>query len=287
MPAKLPWIDAIVHGDCLSLMRKLPDASIPLVLTSPPYGRHDFDAELVFDEFERIVEPNGFVVWVEQDQVKQGRCSQSVFIHYELIRDAGFDLVVPLVMERAGHRCPQRGHPGAPEFAMVFSKGTPKPMHLIKDKPNVTAGAPIKHSVRDRSGLITYLKRTGKVVQPYGRRGSVWRYNSGFNNSSKAKYVFDGHPAIMPEAMAEDLIITFSRPGDLVLDPLAGSGTTAVMALLNHRRFLGFEIHQPYVELARTRVEWAKWEQQQRLDRLFEVRPGDVGCTSRSTNSET
>lgn len=282
MSNKLPRIDEIVHGDCIALMRQLPDECISLVVTSPAYGKmrdyggHSFDAELAFDEFDRIVEPGGIVVWVEQDQVQQGRCSQSVFTHFEMARDSGFDLVVPLVMERAGHRCPPQRHPGTPEFAMVYSKGTPKTIHIIRDKPNITAGDRIQHSVRNRAGHLTYQKRTGKVVPPFGRRGCVWRYNAGFNNSSKSKYVFDRHPAVMPEAMAEDLIITFSRPGDLVLDPLAGSGTTAVMAMLNYRQCLGFEIHEPYVELARARLAWAKWERQQRLDRAFEDRTDDI-----------
>ena len=87
-------------------------------------------------------------------------------------------------------------------------------------------------------------------MTPFGRRGPVWRYNSGFNKTSKDKFAFE-HPALMPEQMAEDLILSFSRPGELVFDPMCGSGTTLKMAILNHRKFLGFEIHEPYVAIAR------------------------------------
>jgi len=260
----------IYNGDCWELVRELPDECIPLALTSPPYGNmrdyggHRCDTLGLIDELYRVIRPGGIAVWVEQDQIKGKRCSDSVFEHGCSFRGMGFQLVSEIVLERAGFRAPTHGHYGTPEVALVFSKGKPTVINIIKDRPNKTAGAPVKHSVRNRQGVLEFQK-TGKVVQPFGRRGCVWRYNAGFNNSSRDEFAF-GHPAIMPEQVAEDLIIAFSRPGDLVLDPMCGSGTTLKMALLNHRRFLGFEIHEPYVEIARKRVRLAREEQQRRLD---------------------
>lgn len=78
----------------------------------------------------------------------------------------------------------------------------------------------------------------------------------------------------MPEGLAEDLIISFSRPGDLVFDPMCGAATTLKMALLNKRRFLGFEIHEAYYEMAQKRLSVAKQEHRRRLDEDLGVRKG-------------
>ena len=63
------------------------------------------------------------------------------------------------------------------------------------------------------------------------------------------------HPAIFPEALAHDHIISWSNPGDVVLDPFMGSGTTAKMAKLTGRKYIGFEISEEYCEIARKRLE--------------------------------
>jgi site-specific DNA-methyltransferase (adenine-specific) len=66
--------------------------------------------------------------------------------------------------------------------------------------------------------------------------------------------------------MAEDLIVSWSRPGDLVFDPMCGAGTTCKMALLNHRHYLGMEIHEPYIHEATARLASVRAEQKRRLD---------------------
>ena len=78
-------------------------------------------------------------------------------------------------------------------------------------------------------------------------------------------YAFD-HPALMPDKMAKDHILSWSRPGDLVFDPMAGAATTCKMALLNNRRYLGFEIHEPYFLLAQRRMRDAHANYRHELD---------------------
>ena len=70
----------------------------------------------------------------------------------------------------------------------------------------------------------------------------------------------------MPERMAEDHVISWSRPGDVVLDPFCGAATTCKAALLSHRRYIGFEVHEPYYELALRRMEDARMQYRRRLD---------------------
>lgn len=267
------WIDRIVPGDCVELMKAMPKDSVPLVVTSPPYGTmrdyggHKFDAKAVIKGVCDVVKPGGIVVWVERDQVHKMLCSCSTFANLKRFKDCGMSLVVPLVMHRIGLRLTQPRHYGAPEFAFVMSKGPPRSCSVIRDRRNKTAGQFVRYSKRLVDGTVSITK-SGKMTKEFGPRPPVWEYPTGSFNSARDSIAFE-HPAIMAESMAEDLINSFSRPGDLVFDPMAGSGTTAKMAILNHRRFLGFEVHEPYVAIANERVRIAQDEVQRKLDEAW------------------
>ncbi len=270
------WINRIVPGDCVELMKALPRESVPLVVTSPPYGSmrdyggHKFDAEAVIKGICEVVQPGGIVVWVERDQVHKLLCSGSTFANYKRFLDCGMNLVVPLVMSRLGLRHTQPRHYGAPEFALVMSKGSPRTCSVIRDRRNKTAGQVVRHSKRHIDGTVSTTK-IGKKTKEFGPRHPVWVCPTGSLGSARESIVFN-HPAIMAESMAKDLIVSFSRPGDLVFDPMAGSGTTAKMAILTHRRFLGFEIHEPYVAIAEERVRLAQEIVQRQLDESWSRR---------------
>ena len=103
----------------------------------------------------------------------------------------------------------------------------------------------------------------GKHIAPFGLRSDVWTYNVGGNHTTKDKI---SHPDPMAEAIAEDLILSFSRPGDLVFNPMAGSGTSLKVALLNHRLFLGMEVHKPYWKEAVDRLATYEEEYKKQLD---------------------
>ncbi len=93
---------------------------------------------------------------------------------------------------------------------------------------------------------------TDRKATKFVRRQAVWSYAVG-KHTAQEPYAFV-HPALMPEKMAADLIRSWSDVGDLVFDPFAGAGTTLKMALLNYRRYLGFEINPEYVEVAKQRL---------------------------------
>src|SRR5690606_34539824 len=88
-------------------------------------------------------------------------------------------------------------------------------------------------------------------------KSNVWLINSSGYSTTKDKIAFR-HPAIFPEKLAEDHILSWSNPGDIIFDPFMGSGTTAKMAILNSRNFLGFELSAEYVEIANQRIESAR-----------------------------
>jgi site-specific DNA-methyltransferase (adenine-specific) len=259
-------------GDCVDGMRRLPDACIPLTVTSPPYdnlrqyGNHPFDFEAVARELWRVTAPGGVIVWVVQDEIVDGSetgtsCRQQLFF-----QDLGFRVHNRIVMANAGSRWPGKArYGGSLELALVLTKGKPRTIRLLQDSPNKNVG---QLKTFYRRGWDGRLERAGAGSYPVGRwsaRGNVWVYPRGYNQSSKDWRDFI-HPALMPEAMAEDLILSFSKPGELVFDPFAGAGTTARMAFLNHRRYLGYEVHETYLQRALERLADARAVYRRRLD---------------------
>jgi site-specific DNA-methyltransferase (adenine-specific) len=265
-------INRLHLGDCVDGMRGLPDGCIPLTVTSPPYdnlrqyGSHPFDFEAVACELWRVTAPGGVVAWVVQDEIVDGSetgttCRQQLFF-----QELGFRVHNRIVMVNPGSRWPGKIRYGVTlEFAIVLSKGAPRTVRLLRDSPNKHAGRLKTFVRRNWKGETEQTGPKAYPVGTWGVRGNVWVYSRGFNQSSKDKRDFD-HPALMPEAMAEDLIVSFSRPGDVVFDPFAGAGTTAKMAFLNHRRYLGYEVHEPYYRRALERLTDARSEYRRVLD---------------------
>ena len=145
------------------------------------------------------------------------------------------------------------------EYMFVLSKGKPKSINLIKDKKNKYSGDKVARANSDRQtdGTLkpnsAYKIAKDRVVQEYGNRDNVWKYAIGYGNTSRDKYAFE-HPAMFPEALAKDHILSWSNKGDLVFDPFAGSGTTLKMAQLMGRNYLGFEIAEEYIPLINKRL---------------------------------
>jgi site-specific DNA-methyltransferase (adenine-specific) len=162
----------------------------------------------------------------------------------------GFRLHQTLIMESIDCRFIHEGrYPGYLQYAFVFSKGRPKCVNVIQDVPR-SGGKPKGSWVTDPDGTRRPIRTKTVQATPFVRRGRVWRYGG---RSTKDQYALD-HPAVMPEKMAQDFIVSYSQPGDLVLDPMCGSGTTCKMAAANGRHYLGMEVCEPYWEIACRRV---------------------------------
>ena len=271
-------INQILCLDCVDGMKQLPDGCIPLTVTSPPYdnlrdyGGHPFTFEPIADELFRITAEGGVVVWVVQDQVIDGgesgtSCRQQIYFQH-----IGFRVHHRIVLHPRGQRnsLPLR-YGNAVQLALILSKGHPRYINLIRDRLNECRGRVRTYNMRKKDGQIE--TQATKVTADYGIRRQVWEYAVGGRNTAAEAFSAE-QPARMPEGLAEDLIISFSKPGDLVFDPMAGSGTTLKMALLNDRKFLGMEIHQPYHEIAVKRLELARQQHKQKLDDFL------WGCTA-------
>ena len=251
--------------DAVAGLRQLPAAIIPMTLTSPPYGGmrtyggHTWDFLATAQELYRVTVPSGIVVWVVQDQAKS---IGEAFRQALAFQNVGFYYYETLVMARLGTRFSSQWRFALePEYAFVFCKGErPRPglPKLLRDKPNRNAGQHKKPFwTRDPDGSMRRSGRFFVTTAPFGIRGNIWIYDTG-KNKTTCDDVFDpktGHPAVMPEAMAQDHILAWSKVNDLVLDIFAGSGMTLKMAALSQRKFLGFDISAKYVRLAKRRLK--------------------------------
>lgn len=256
----------LLYGDCLDLMKDLPDACIDMVLTSPPYDNlrayngssvwgKDIWEPIISDLF-RIVKPGGVVVWVVADATVKGGETGSSFKQALFAISAGFRLHDTMIYSKSNNRPRQNNrYEQTFEFMFVFSKGAPKTVNLRK--------IPCKHAGLPRSNITSRdhdkddLTVFSTTINSHKNDSNVWFYETGFGKSAKDKYVF-GHPAIFPEKLAEDHILSWSNPGDVILDIFMGSGTTGKMALQNGRNFIGMEMDFKYFRIAKKRIREAK-----------------------------
>ena len=251
----------ILQGDCIEEMKKFSNNSIDLVVTSPPYddlrnyNGYSFEFEKIAKELFRIIKEGGVVVWVVKDSVKEGNRSLNSYRQAIYFQKIGFNVydVIIYVKSCCGNPHKKR-YRDSFEYMFVLSKGLPKTINLLDDRKNKYGGQTSRgqHTKREISGELT--KRKKVVVSEYGVRYNLWEYSTGMNNSTSDKIAFN-HPAIFPERLVEDHIKSWSNEGDLVLDPMCGSGTTCKMALLNYRKTIGIEISEEYCNIAKSRIK--------------------------------
>jgi len=254
----------IYHGDNIATMQAvIPDASIDLVVTSPPYdnlrtyGGHSWDFEGLAAELWRAIKPGGVVVWVVADATIDGSETGTSFRQALHFKEIGFRLHDTMIYQRNGLTFPEtnRYYP-AFEFMFVLSKGQPQTVNLISDKVNKCAGQSLASDTqRNPDGTLSKTSgaKKGNIVKQLSVRGNVWLFDVGFMKASKDRAAFD-HPATFPEALARDHILSWSNEGDTVLDPFSGSGTTAKMARLMGRKAIGIEVNQEYCDIAVERL---------------------------------
>ena len=246
------YINKIICGDNVEVLREFPDECIDLTVTSPPYDNlrtyngFDWDFEALAKELYRVTKQGGVVVWVVNDATINGSETGTSFRQALYFKEIGFRLHDTMIWIKDGGGAIGSRYTYTQnfEYMIVLSKGRPKSINLIRDKINLSYGID-KSGVgrRRKDGSIKREKR--KPSKEYSKRNNWWYIPP--QKGGK-------HPAVFPEKLAEDHIISWSNPGDIVLDPFIGSGTTAKMAVLNNRHYIGIDISEEYCELARKRV---------------------------------
>ena len=246
----------IYNEDCLSTMSNLKDCFVDLTITSPPYdglrdyNGYSFDFDSVSKELYRVTKQGGVVVWIVSDQTIKGSETGTSFKQALAFIDCGFKLHDTMIWRKDTFSYPDSNrYRNTFEYMFVLSKGKPKTFNPIRDRKNKYAG----HQVHGTSRLVngdTYRKSNDKktIVSEYGVRFNVWDISTE-KNSKKF-----GHPAMFPERLALDHILSWSNKGDIVYDPFLGSGTTALACLSVNRSFIGSEISEEYIKIINKRI---------------------------------
>lgn len=239
-------------------MREIPNDSIDLVVTSPPYDnmRTCYNSSFNFTEIAtqlyRIVKPGGVVVWVVSDATVDGSESGTSFKQALGFKEIGFNLHDTMIWKKPSFTDTgslQVRYGNAFEYMFILSKGKPKTFNPIKDRKNINANTPLHGTVRNPDGSMKKISGEGNIIGEYGQRFNVWELPPVTSCTEKTS-----HPAQFPVKLAQDHIISWSNEGDTVLDPFMGSGTTGVACKNTCRNFVGIEIEKEYFDMAEKRI---------------------------------
>lgn len=250
----------LYNNDCIDVMKSMPENSIDIIVTSPPYGKlrdyggYIFDYKKMGLELFRLLKDGGVMVWVVGDETINGSESGESFKQALYFMSIGFNLHDTMIYEKNGSAMPTNVRYLAKfEYMFVFSKGIPKTIHLLKDRKNRFMKRWGKgRVVREKDGSLS--PRGNYVADEYGIRFNIWKMNNGYGYGTKDKIAWE-HPATFPEALAEGHIKSWGNPGDVVLDPMCGAGTTLKMAKKLNRHTIGIECEQKYCEIAVQRLK--------------------------------
>ena len=259
----------LLLGDCLERLPELEAGSIDLTVTSPPYDNlrtyngtlNDWGPEkwqAVIRELYRVTKQGGVVVWVVGDATIKGSETGTSFRQALYAMECGFRLHDTMIYHREGPPLTHCRYEQHFEFMFVWAKGKPGRFNGLRDS-SVKAGRTRKGFSSRQDGEALGRRGENGCVGATKLRGNVWWFAVGNNGSTTDKAAF-AHPAIFPEALARDHILSWSNPGDVVLDPFLGSGTTAKMALLHGRKFVGIERDPTYMAIAEKRLALAEAE---------------------------
>ncbi|MBL0294917.1 MAG: site-specific DNA-methyltransferase [Saprospiraceae bacterium] len=255
----------------LETMAKMPDCFVDLTVTSPPYdglrtyNGYSFPFEDIAKELFRITKQGGILVWIVGDGHEKGGETLTSFKQALFFKEIGFIVHDTIIYKKNNFSVPfpDKYHQTF-EYCFILSKGKKKTFNPICDRKNKKAGqSGGVQSITEKDG--TRSKRSAKIINDYGKRHNVWEYDTGMYLSTKDKFAFN-HPAIFPEELVKDHIISWSNEGDLVYDPFMGSGTTAKMSILNNRNWIGSEISSEYCTIIEERIKKALEEKRKEKD---------------------
>lgn len=232
---------SLMHGDCLELMKGIPDGSVDMILCDLPYGTTQckWDTVIPFEplwqQYKRIIKDNGAIVLFGSEPFStELRHSNLKMFRYDWIweKEQGANFMLCKYQ-------PYKVH----EIISVFGKKS------CFYNPQMTQGKPYisgKGTSGDITGNVIKVQTKNEGTR-YPR--SILRFNTDKNKSL--------HPTQKPVALLEYLIKTYTNEGDLVLDNCMGSGSTGVACMKTGRRFIGIELDEKYFEIAKQRIESA------------------------------
>lgn len=249
----------VYNQDCLEYLKQQPNDSIKFTLTSPPYDDirdykgYSFPFEEIAQELWRTTKSGGVIAWNVADATVKGSETGTSMRQALFFMDCGLRLHDTMIYEKQNpmpaSKSSKRYHQ-AWEYIFCFSKGTPEtfnPFMVPAKYGHVKAN--MKHRGKDGSLEYTKTQRNSHT-----KVRNIFTYTVGGGHSTSDKEAH-GHPALMPEKLAEDQILTWTNPGDTVFDPFSGAGTSGKMAVKNRRKYIGTELSKDYCDLAKLRID--------------------------------
>jgi DNA modification methylase len=254
---------SLILGDCTTEMQKMESNAIDLTVTSPPYdtlrnyaGTLEWNFDIfkkVANELFRITKQGGVVVWIVGDKTVKGSETLTSFKQALYFNEIGFNVHDTMIYKKS-NPIPQNHnrYEQCFEYMFIFSKGKPKSFNPIKEETK-NNGKSFNWGGRktkmDDSQCRRHREDEIIAVNPTKTKVNIFEYSIGGGKT--------GHPAVFPENLANDHIISWSNENDIVFDPFMGSGTTGKMAKLNNRKFIGIEKVDDYFKIAKNRIESA------------------------------
>lgn len=265
-------LNTIYNESNLETCQKIPDNFIDCIITSPPYDsdilrRYDKNTPVwtwedftkLAQEIKRILKPGGVLVWVVGDATIKGSESLTSMKHALYFKEeCGLICWDTMIYEKNSPSYPptitSKRYGSVWEYMFIIVKpnenGTIRQdIKLIADKVNKYAG-------HTSWGVCTGYNKdgkysTGKKINPvpeFSLRNNIWKYTTSCEKDKT------GHPAIFPEQLAIDHVLSWTNEGDIVYDPFMGSGTTAKACILTNRKYIGSEISKEYYDIILERL---------------------------------
>lgn len=254
------FINKIIEGNCVEVMRQFDKNVIDLTVTSPPYDDlrnykgYVFPFEDIVKELYRITKPGGVVVWVVADATIEGSETGTSFKQALFFKETGFNLHDTMIF-RKKNPIPQiyrKRYNNEFEYMFVFSKGVVSTHNPIM-VDCMHAGLELNGTTyKNYSKNEQIREKIAKPVKDKKIKGNIWEYVVGKRQEDQEA---KGHPAPFPCELVRDHVKSWTNQGDIVFDPMSGSGTTARVACEMGRRYIGIDISPEYCEIARQRVK--------------------------------
>lgn len=202
----------------------------------------------------------GCIAWIVGDKTENGSETLSSFRQAIRFTENGLNLHDTMIYQKDSCPFPEvnRYYPSF-EYMFIFSNGKPKTTNLLADKKNLRSGDGVASSTqRGKDGITRAVSAAkndpNKLIKSEGIRTNIWRYSPGFMKTTNYKPAFE-HPAMFPEALAKDHILSWSNERDLILDPFMGSGTTLFACKELNRNGIGIEINERYCAISKKRLQ--------------------------------
>lgn len=255
----IPDLNSFYVGEAGKILKKWSSDFVDLTVTSPPYDDlrdykgYQFDAQSMLSAIFRVTKPGGVCVWVVGEKINKKR-SLTSFRHAFIGQECGFNIHDVMIYQKKNTPFMRtNAYTNCYELMIIFSKGKPNTFNPIT-VPTIRSGW---ETAVFNKGPDAVNKKRPVELKKEKTKTNIWQYAVGFGGSTTDKIAFE-HPAIFPEKLAEDHILSWSNPGDVVMDPMCGSGTTCKMAEKHERKWLGIDMSEDYVNIAKERIQAMK-----------------------------